>query len=63
MLTVKELKSELLKFKDDDLCYAYEGEVVGLVINRGNEQGVIYCGEYEKETRETEVIIEEIMNE
>ena len=56
MLTVKELKSELLKFKDDDLCFAYEEEVVGLIINRGNKQGVIYCGECEKETKETEVI-------
>ena len=57
MLTVKQLKEELLKFKDDDLCYAYEGEIVGIVINRGSQQGVIHCSEYEKkETKPTEVI-------
>ena len=45
MKTVKELKTELNKFKDSDLCYAYEGEVTGIIINRGRQQGVIYCSE------------------
>lgn len=45
MLTVGQLKRELDKFKDSDLCYAYEGEVSGVIINRGEAQGVIYCSE------------------
>ncbi len=42
MKTVKELKKELEKFEDDDLCYAYEGELIGIIVNRGEKQGVIF---------------------
>lgn len=58
MITVRKLKIELDKFNDDDLCFAYEGEVTGIVINRGNSQGVIYCGESEGPEKETKIIDE-----
>lgn len=55
MRTVASLKDELAKFPDDALCYAYEGEVRGIVIMekyRGEEeqldryeQGFIACSE------------------
>jgi len=47
MLTVKKLISELSKFNDDDECYAYEGEVTGIIIQRDGftGQGIIYCSE------------------
>ena len=45
--TVKELREELAKFKDDDLCYAYEGEVIGIIVQRDGKQGVIHCSESE----------------
>ena len=32
MKTVAKMKEELSKFPDDALCYAYEGEVIGLII-------------------------------
>ncbi len=64
MKTVLELKKELDKFEDTDLCYAYEGEVIGIIVNRNNNnyQGVIYCGEG-TDTKETELIrpLEEIL--
>jgi len=46
--TVKELREELAKFRDDAVCYAYEGEVTGIVISPPGSwggPGVIYCGE------------------
>ena len=58
MKTVKELKAELEKFDDDDKCFAYEGEVVGIVVNRGNKQGVIYCSEHD-DLKETKIISDE----
>jgi len=54
MRTVAWLKAELAKFPDDAMCYAYEGEVIGLIIeppdpSNGEQlpttQGVIYCSE------------------
>lgn len=45
MRTVKWMRDELEKFPDDALCYAYEGEVCGLVIRRKADEGVIFCGE------------------
>lgn len=56
MKTVKEMKDELNKFHDDDECYAYEGEVTGLVINRGNQQGVIHCCEGDRKESQTDLI-------
>ncbi|MEN8237331.1 MAG: hypothetical protein ABFQ95_07325 [Pseudomonadota bacterium] len=56
MKTVKEMKEELDKFNDDDMCYAYEGEVIGLVINRGHDQGVIFCAEGSGEEEDTHLI-------
>jgi len=43
--TVAEIKKDLDMFDDSDLCFAYEGEVIGLVINRNGKQGVIHCSE------------------
>jgi hypothetical protein len=60
MITIKKLKEELNKFSDDDLCYAYEGEVTGLIIEkvgkRLKNQGVIYCSEGNDEGKETQLI-------
>jgi hypothetical protein len=51
MITVAKLREELEKFPDDAVCFAYEGEVIGIVIERPGErmqgQGVIYCSESE----------------
>ena len=60
MLTIKQLKEELNKFKDTDHVFAYEGEITGLVIERKNakNQGVIYCGEESKYHKETITIRE-----
>ncbi len=47
-ITVAELKQAIAQFRDDAVCYAYEGEVRGIVIlpptGRG-EVGVIYCAD------------------
>ena len=45
MKTVKELKKELSKFPDDALCFAYEGESIGIAIQSNNKEGFIYCCE------------------
>lgn len=54
MRTVAWLKEELEKFPDDALCFAYEGEVIGLIIEPARDaegessnvrQGCIYCSE------------------
>ena len=48
MKTVKQLMSDLAKFPDDAECFAYEGEVVGIVINDDyGGEGLIYCSEFE----------------
>ena len=67
MRTVKWLREELLKFPDNAVLFAYEGEVIGLIIEypfgvsspdpkRGllSLQGVIYCGGSRE--RETELL-------
>lgn len=51
MRTIKELKAELDKFPDDCVCYAYEGESTGIIVEYPNErrpghwgdQGIIWC--------------------
>lgn len=46
MRTIKSLKEELNKFPDDAVCYAYEGEITGIVIvPKFNEEpiGSIVC--------------------
>lgn len=66
MRTVAWLKNELSKFPDDALCFAYEGEVVGLVIElpgpdgcrNAEKQGVIYCSEEDDQMHETELLIQ-----
>jgi hypothetical protein len=49
MRTVKSLIVELQKFPDDAVCYAYEGEVTGIIIERQGhrleKQGFISCSE------------------
>ena len=49
MRTVKQLKDELDKFPDDAICYAYEGEVCGVVIRAPDgklpSEGFIPCSE------------------
>ncbi len=60
MITVKELKEELNKFSDDCVCFAYEGEVIGIGIEEVNarlrKQGFIYCSEYDDSEKETELL-------
>lgn len=60
MRTVAWLRKELEKFPDEAVCFAYEGEVTGLVIEmpgkRTQNQGVIYCSEYDDEGKETELL-------
>lgn len=45
MRTIKSLISELQKFPEDALCYAYEGEVTGVIIGDGGSLGYIECCE------------------
>jgi hypothetical protein len=56
-LTVKQLRNELSKFRDDAVCYGYEGEVCGIIVNSelGEPQGVIYCSEGELEAPRSDV--------
>ena len=60
MITVKKLKEELNKFSDDCVCFAYEGEATGIVIEEVNDrlgkQGVIYCSEGDDDGKETELL-------
>ena len=50
-MKVSELIKELKKFNPDSQCYAYEGEVTGIVIdNKDGSQGVIYANEIDKPT-------------
>jgi hypothetical protein len=49
MITVKRLIEELSKLQENDLVYAYEGEIDGLVIHRkGYELGWIPASEYDE---------------
>ena len=60
MRSVAWLKKELEKFPDDAMCFAYEGEVTGIIIEPSDErmrrQGVIYCSERDDEEKETELL-------
>lgn len=60
MITIKKLKEELNKFDDDCVCFAYEGEVTGLIIEKAGEslksQGVIYCSEGDDTGKETQLL-------
>ena len=69
MRTVAWLRAELAKFPDDALCFAYEGEVCGIVIEpprSGDQrrdmsrQGCIYCSESDEydQANETELLPE-----
>jgi hypothetical protein len=57
-ITVAQLREELLKFRDDAICYPYEGEVVGLIISAPGESGgpgIIHCRAGNPETPVSEV--------
>ncbi len=65
MRTVKSLIEELQKFPPGATCFAYEGEVSGLIVNYGNQYlingaivpyqiGTIHCGEGDRDEPETE---------
>lgn len=60
MRTVAFLKAELAKFPDDAVCFAYSGEVTGIIIERAprglEKQGVIHCSEGDDEDRQTELL-------
>lgn len=42
MITVAKLIEELQKYPPNALCYAYEGEVVGVVIINGDREELGY---------------------
>jgi hypothetical protein len=47
-ITVKQLREALAQFRDDAVCYAYEGEVTGIIISPPGGwggPGVIHCSE------------------
>ena len=54
-MKVKELIIELQRFDGELDCFAYEGEVSGVIIEGENKQGVIYCNE-SNEVKDTELI-------
>lgn len=56
MRTVKSLIEELARFPDEALCHAYEGEITGIVIRHGGDEGVIHCGAREGAEPETELL-------
>ncbi len=60
MRTVKWLRAELAKFPDDAECYAYEGEVTGVVVNSPDplfrNKGIIYCSESGYSQGDTELL-------
>lgn len=59
MRKVKDLIAELKKFPEDADCYAYEGEVTGVIIVQGEDCGVIHCTEDDDtDTKETELFDE-----
>ena len=55
MITIKKMKEELNKFPDDATCYAYEGEAIGLIIEKEglDDQGVIFCSESDRVEKDT----------
>lgn len=53
MRTVRSLIEELAKFPDEAVCYAYEGEIIGIVIRHCGREGVIHCGDREGAEPET----------
>ena len=59
MRAVKSLIEELKKFPEDAMCYAYEGEICGIVVIRPNEfhseMGTIHCSEGQGIDCETEM--------
>lgn len=59
MRTVAWLRQELARFPDEALCFAYEGEVTGIVIGVDSSgQGVIHCSEYDDEGKPTQLLPE-----
>lgn len=60
MISIRKLKEELAKFDDDCVCYAYEGEVTGLIIERKGDrlksQGFIHCSESDDTGKETQTL-------
>lgn len=46
-MKVKDLIEQLKKFDGELDCYAYEGEVTGIIIEDDDEQHVIYCNDKE----------------
>ncbi|TNE87191.1 MAG: hypothetical protein EP324_08115 [Gammaproteobacteria bacterium] len=60
MRTIAWLRQELEKFPDDAVCFAYEGEVIGLIVERAGQrlqsQGVIYCSESDDDGKETKLL-------
>lgn len=54
MRTVKSLIEELVRFPEEALCHAYEGEIIGIVVRHCGREGVIHCGEGEGPEPETQ---------
>lgn len=66
MKTVKQLRDDLAKFPDDAVCFAYEGEICGLIISRKGEsyvagkQGHIICTGDPEETDDEVKLIDQL---
>jgi hypothetical protein len=60
MRTVAWLRNELTKFPEDAVCFAYEGEVTGIIIAFDEKpvrpQGVIYCSDSDDSGKESELL-------
>jgi len=56
MRTVRSLIEELSRFPDEASCYAYEGEIRGIVVRYSGRHDVIHCVEYEAAEPETELL-------
>ncbi len=54
MRTVRSLIEELQTFPPEAACFAYEGEVTGVIVNHGKQQGIVYCNEGTPESEEPE---------
>jgi hypothetical protein len=55
MITIKEIIKELKRFRGDAFCYAYEGEICGVVVvdKSDNELGYITTSENDNFKSET----------
>ena len=54
MITIRRLKELIKDIPDDAMCFGYEGEDTGIVINKDKRQWFIRCTEADKDDIHTE---------